>query len=218
MAELILTRRSSLHPLARFEMRVLGRNAEGALRLKTWSGTVNRAGDVLNLHGDHCRVFGKRGVTDRLVPMERWDCDHLILRFQLEGSTLHRLHDDARHTRRSEWFWLEKISLLTLDPGAGKATGPKGRQATPSHVWAGQRMNAPAGSSHAEDVFYFGYEADRHLRPGDALLLLNDSLQPVGHARVKTVVGDFVLTEEGVPVDAPLAGTMVSHRPTGLLD
>lgn len=213
VAELVLARRSSLRAVARFEMRLLGRNASGALRLKTWQGTVSRSGDVLDLHADRCHVFGKRNATDRLVPLERWDCDHLVLQFRVEGSRLQRVHDSSGRTRRTEWLRLESLDLMTRS-AVGNGVMPVPGPGALSPVWAGQRLK---GAPDNGETVYFGHEAERHVRAGDALLLLDPDLQPVGRAKVTAIVGDFVIVRNNTSA-APLAGTLVSHRPAGLFD
>lgn len=213
VAELVLARRSSLRAVARFEMRLLGRNAGGALRLKTWQGTVSRSGDVLDLHADRCHVFGKRKATDRLVPLERWDCDHLVLQFHIEGARLQRVHADSDRTKRTEWLRLESVDLMTrFAAGNGKAPTRGAKALSP--VWVGQRLQ---GEADKGETVYFGHEAERHVRAGDALLLLDPHLQPAGRAKVTAVVGDFVIARDATNA-APLAGALVSHRPAGLLD
>lgn len=225
LGELVLMRKSPLRHRVTFSLRIVARNRVGSLRLKQYEGIVTRTGDVLRLYTERCRIYGKRDFIDRMVPLDGWTCDHLLFQLRISADgTLEKIPEVTAETEDSDWLYLHRFSPLASHPGI-----------TGKPVWAGQRLVAPGDlpveapqakygdETHPGGVLtsddgavYFGYDAGRHLRPGDTITLFADD-QSTAQARVLHVVDDFVLVQNAAK-KAPVAGTMTTRVPKGLFD
>lgn len=220
VGELVFMRQSALRPKARFLLRLVARNRNASLRLKQYSGIVTRSDNILNLFTERCTVHGKKDFIDRAVPLEGWTCDHLLFRLRVqEDGTL------VREKGTAQWLYIERFQPLASYPaGPGQL------------VWAGQRLAGnredelpvhapsarygdqtyPGGILTADDgAVYFGYDAGRHLRPGQNLLLFTDRGTEQG--RILHVIDDFVLVQKASS-KAPVAGTRTTRARAGLFD
>jgi hypothetical protein len=229
LGELVLMRKSSLRDRVSFSLRIVARNRAGSLRLKQYEGFVTRKDDILRLYSERCRIYGKKDFIDRMVPLEGWTCDHLMFQLRiLPDGGLEKIQDNARETRDSDWLYLRRFTPLASHPAVA------GRP-----VWAGQRLAAPdvfrgdlpveapqakygdetypGGILTSDDgAVYFGYDAGRHLRPGDTITLFGED-RSTTQARVLHVIDDFVLVQNAAK-KAPVAGTMKTRAPKGLFD
>lgn len=229
LGELVLMRKSPLRHRVTFSLRIVARNRVGSLRLKQYEGIVRRTGDVLRLYTERCRIYGKKDFIDRMVPLDGWTCDHLLFQLRISADgTLEKIPEVTAETEDSDWLYLHRFTPLASHPVvAGKL------------VWAGQRLAAPdvapgdlpvetpqakyGDETHPGGVLtsddgavYFGYDAGRHLRPGDTITLFADD-RSTTQARVLHVVDDFVLVQNAAK-KAPVAGTMTTRVPKGLFD
>lgn len=224
LGELVLMRKSPLRHRATFSLRIVARNRAGSLRLKQYEGIVRRTGDVLRLYTERCRIYGKKDFIDRMVPLDGWTCDHLLFQLRISADgTLEKIPETDR-TEDPDWLYLHRFKPLASHPVV-----------TGKPVWAGQRLTAPGDlpvktpqakygdETHPGGVLtsgdgavYFGYDAGRHLRPGDTITLFAED-RSTQQARVLHVVDDFVLVQNAAK-EAPVAGTMTTRVPKGLFD
>ncbi|MCR9144737.1 MAG: hypothetical protein NXI24_21035 [bacterium] len=157
-----------------FHLRILGRDLKGAVRVRQYEGETHRFGERIELRAQRCYLFGKREWDDRLAPLKRWECDHLVFTFS-SASNFERvgvLHPVPDHERGefSDWFRSEKLSPMpdrALESG-GQA-GAKPKQAP--IFFAGQIFPIAPGEILPDDatVVVWGYRAGRVLRDGQIL-------------------------------------------------
>ncbi|MEQ9367182.1 MAG: hypothetical protein RIF32_23315 [Leptospirales bacterium] len=204
-----------------FHMRILGRDLKGAIRVRQYEGETHRFGERIELRAQRCYLFGKRDWDDRLTPLSRWECDHLVFAFSSASSfervdTLHPVPDYERD-EFSDWFQARKLSPM---PGsADEFTTPvRTAQNQKPIFFAGQIFPTPPGETLPDDatVVVWGFNAGRVLRDGQILqvrgtrrapLNQNDSASPAaisarpydqsftGRLKIISRPGDFLLCQ-----------------------
>ncbi len=181
----------SLHS-ASFTIRIVGKNRAGAIRIRSYEGTARNLGDILELRSEHCYVFGKRSWDDRLVPMERWDCDHLIFDFHTVSGRI--VSVPTERTVYSDWF-----GAVELRPMPEKS------------VFAGQILTLLDDGRFAA----YGFHAGELLRGGQKLFVQDEAGKEVGAAMVEERIGDFVIArwESGERTGTVVYTTTQPSRP-----
>ena len=193
-----------------FDLRILGRNNVGSIKMRSYRGRVRRLGDFIELRSKRCYIFGKRDLEDRLAPLERWDCDHLFFRFQSpDGFASRSVLKGATSERTRHSQWLGKFDLSPLPrPGA----------LTEKTYFAGQFFGAPLKGNRP---VLWGSRAGERLRNGMELTVLTKS--GTGRLVVHSRPGDFLVTEwKGSPPGDAGHGTIAftNKKPTipGIFD
>lgn len=163
-----------------FRMAIVGTNRAGALRYRLYEGKVFRTGKIIELRGDKCYLFGRKVWSDRSVPLERWDCDHLIFAFHPgPGGGLKGIQTER--TAESDWFG--PVDLIPL-PQQGRAH------------FAGQSI----GLTDNGQIVIYGYLASKLLRNGHPLHLTDETGRPVGTATVSERIGDIIFITPTKPL------------------
>ena len=193
--------KSRENPRGLFLMRVLGRDRKGAIRVRQYEGEALRFGSRAELRAERCYLFGKREWDDRMSPLKRWECDHLVFVFESPSDftrieTLQPVLDHPR-TEYSDWF-----AASPLVPMPGNETGAPGR----SVFFAGQIFPTEAGEILPDDatVVVWGYDAGRLLRDGQVLEVYGhqnntgesgaaDANPIIGKLKIISRPGDFLL-------------------------
>jgi len=178
-----------------FYLRTAGINPIESIRVRSYEGLAYQMGDALELRAERCYIHGKKDWEDRLVPLEGWDCEHMI--FQLTPRT--RCTSDifeTAHSQRTvytEWF------------------GDFAALAMPASTFAGQILTRLDN----DRVVLCGRDGGRILRDGQILEAYKSAKdgrgvdQPAGRLRVVSRPGDFIIAkwEEKSPVVAYIALT-----------
>lgn len=172
-------------PETLFFLRVLGRDDENVIRLRQYEGRAVSVDGHIELRSERCYLFGKRAFDDRLTPLERWDCEHLLFPYAgpVEASGRIVLRPiDAERGDGSAWF--QATELLALPQSSRGA----------AH-FAGQIVARKEQESLPEDadVVVWGFEGAERLRNGNVLDAEDSAGRPAGRLRVIARVSDFVL-------------------------
>ncbi|MCE9598261.1 MAG: hypothetical protein K8S54_09870 [Spirochaetia bacterium] len=165
-----------------FAMRIAGRNPIESIRIRSYEGTAHRFADSIELRSNRCYIQGKKEWEDRLVPLEGWDCEHLIFQMVLLGSDLETLQSvPTDHTVSANWF------------------GDFTALAMPKSTFAGQII----ASLDDERVVIWGRDGGVILRDGQILEGYQMDLQglgqtrnlprPAGTFKVISRPGDFII-------------------------
>ena len=88
-------------PNARFFLTIAGIDTDSNYRVRSYEGVTHRIKNNLQLRAEKCYIFGKKFIDERIVPLERWDCDHLIFEFKIEGNKLRGIQTAV--TKFSDW-------------------------------------------------------------------------------------------------------------------
>jgi hypothetical protein len=156
-----------------FRMKVLYRLQSGAFRQLVYQGkTVNFDGGI-ELRSTDCLRYAKRQAEDRLIVMEKWDCDHLVFLLKKENGVW--ISVSAPVTSQSDWFGL--IKAIPLDK--------KGKSVAALYI------ETLSDGRH----LYWGENADRSLRKGDLLELRNEKGSSAGVARADAIVSEFWIVQ-----------------------
>lgn len=162
-----------------FRMAVAGRNARDSIRMRVYEGRAAGRSGGIELRSERCYIFGKREWTDRLIPLERWDCDHLV--FFLKGNGPDRYVSEASdRTSYSEWYGAFESTRLPFPGFTGVA-------------WSGQIMEKLSDGRSG----IWGVGAQDRLRSGMRLRALDEEGKACGDLIADEIVGDFV-TAKGV--------------------
>ncbi|MCS7205457.1 MAG: hypothetical protein NZ853_07155 [Leptospiraceae bacterium] len=160
-----------------FQLRIISENVHGHLRLKTYQGTVfiHPSKQWLDLQSDECYVLGKRNFKDRWYVIDGWECDHLIFQLSLHEDQIQwkmpQEHQDSR-TQWTKWFLASTLRVL-----------PEFY----TSEWYGKWIY-----EKEEDWIFFGYEANRHLKKDEGVILLPYQV----FLKVENVLEDFVFTKK----------------------
>lgn len=185
-----------------FYMRVLGRDDKGAIRVRQYEGAAVRQGPRIELRAERCYLFGKRHWDDRLTPLKRWDCDHLVFVFESASdfARVDRLHPLPDHPRArfAEWFGATSLIPMPNDLTVNANIALDGANESNPAVFAGQIFPLPANEKlpEAADTIVWGYGAGRTLRDGQLLDVESrraDGTLVRGRVRVIARPGDFLL-------------------------
>ena len=97
-------------------MRTLGQNKNGAIRERSYEGLAYRINkNLMELRADRCYLFGKQDWEDRLVPLERWDCDHLFFTYRSKSNFKKREVLKAVKTKRTIYAnWFSPTDLIPM--------------------------------------------------------------------------------------------------------
>jgi hypothetical protein len=162
----VLIQKGSKHSPARFYLSIAGIDIDENFRIRSYEGTVHRTNNILDLRAIKCYIFGKKNIDERLVPIERWDCDHLIFSFTIEDKNLRWA--SSPYTEFSEW------------------SGPFDLKPIPAHAFFAAQvlLNLADGS-----IIAFAKDASKKLNPEHTLLLY-----PEG-STLRTIkrYGDFII-------------------------
>jgi len=61
--------------------------SSGGIRLLRWSGRTYRAGERgLEFRPEKCYIFGQDGPEDRTVPLEVFQCDHIVVNYYFDSA------------------------------------------------------------------------------------------------------------------------------------
>ncbi len=201
-----------------FYLRVLGRDDKGAIRVRQYEGAAVRQGPRIELRAERCYLFGKRLWDDRLTPLKRWDCDHLVFVFEsasdfARADRLHPLLDQPR-SRFAEWFGATPLIPM---PGDLIADANVESADISAAVFAGQIFPLPAGEElpEAADAIVWGYGAGQTLRDGQLLDVESrraDGTLVRGRVRVVARPGDFLLCKRLGGDDALATGGVAYTR------
>lgn len=163
-------------------MRIAGRNPLESIRVRSYEGTAHRFADSIELRSNRCYIHGKKEWEDRLVPLEGWDCEHLIFQILPLASDMEMLQSvQSEHTVFANWF------------------GDFNALAMPPSTFAGQVI-----ASLTEDrIVIWGRDGGVILRDGQILEGYQMDFQafgqtrtapkPAGTFRVLSRPGDFII-------------------------
>ncbi|MCB1325096.1 MAG: hypothetical protein KDK35_07720 [Leptospiraceae bacterium] len=182
-----------------FTLRFLGFPTAGGIRVRRYEGTAVEIDGRIELRSERCYLLGKRTWTDRLRPLERWDCPHIFLTLRREADgALHRM--SAAYDTRSEW--LGNISLVPI-PASGPANfagqvilaSDAFRYPGPPPEYATGEDDPATTETLLEqmELIVWGAEGGRLLRRDQILQVESDRGTPVGQIRVLARPGDFIL-------------------------
>lgn len=211
LGELILYRKSTFRPDSGFELRIVANAMNQSLRIKRYIGKVHRQGFTLDLHVDRCYIYGKEQLLDKLVPLEGWNCDHLVFQFEVSSNQLlrHKSNEQPNYNRinQTDWYFVNSARHLSSYPIS--STG-----SSSNLVWAGQLL------SKGDQISYFGFDASRFLRPNDQLLLFDTTGQQVGSTKIVEVIDDIVVVESNsnLTQQPPISGIRTTRLPKGLFE
>lgn len=199
-----------------FYLRILGRDRKGAIRVRQYEGHVARFGNQIELRSQRCYLFGKREWDDRMTPLKRWECDHLVFVFEsatdfTRVETLEPVPDHPRH-EFSEWFEANPLQPMPAPIQTADATDRARKQKSRPIYFAGQIFPVPAGEilPDSATVVVWGFNAGRVLRDGQTLEVHStpDSAEPgnafIGKLKIISRPGDFLLCSW---VSPPSGGT-----------
>ncbi len=183
--ELVLEKGRGKKKKSYFFLRIFGLNREGALRLRSYEGLAYRNGQRAELRAKRCYLYGKRDWEARLVPLERWDCEHLFFVYYSASDFTKReilLPQEAAESRYSDWF--RAAPLIPMPAGF-----PKLKQKI---FFAGQIIE-PQERAQPNLAVVWGYKAGRLLRKGQILKAQNEEGRQVGKLKVLSRPGDFII-------------------------
>ncbi len=165
--------RSKENPRGLFHLRVLGRDRKGAIRVRQYEGEVHRFEERIELRSERCYLFGKREWDDRMTPLKRWECDHLVFAFESPSNfaRTERLYPvvDSVRGEFTEWFQATPLEPMPASEAIGDAADSDSQ--TRPIFFAGQIYPIPRGESLPDDagVVVWGFQAGRLLRDGQIL-------------------------------------------------
>ncbi len=174
-----------------FILRLVGRTRNQAIQMRQYEGRAFLRGELLELRGERCYLFGKRSLETKLVPQERWDCDHLIFSFRSPNGFRARAVLFGLATPRSRYSdWLGRFDLVPLPAPDGAPLSrevQRGRDA----FFAGRVFEVlPKG-----EVVVWGHRAGYLLKPGQVLTATKLGGGPTCQLRVKSHPEHFLITE-----------------------
>lgn len=174
-----------------FMLRVAGVKQNYAIRVRQYEGDVVSVAGGIELYSRRCYIFGKRDWEERLWPMERWDCDHIVFRmrpaddFETTGAWVG--YSDER-TKQSDWFQLKRIDpMVPENPDSHKKTPP---------VFAGQILSG----MDATRVIVYGYHAGKILKKNQKLTVTTPDGKIAGRLSVESRPGDFLICKWQEPI------------------
>ena len=188
-----------------FRMQVLGQMADGSVRLRSFEGTALQSAqdpDLLELDSQRCYTFAKRFWEDRLRPIERWTCDHLVFRFQRDGALAWKTLRDERSLsteylgnlrmeapailQKQHYFSGRLIALSKLIKQDRRIETKTETKLAP--------LDKNVTSKIADaDLLIWSKDAGSLLRDGQTLSALDQDGNTLGRLRVLSRPGDFVL-------------------------
>lgn len=174
-----------------FRLRMAGRDRKLALRMRSYEGRAVMRDGRLELRAQRCYEFGKRAWEGRLVPQERWDCDHLVFSFESSDEFRTRkvlLGVKTDRSRFSDWMGRFDLTPLPLPDGR-----PLLRDLRPDSdaYFAGRVM----GVLENGKVVVWGYRAGYLIKRGQELELIDTRQRPLGKLRVVSHPGSYLITE-----------------------
>lgn len=253
LGEVYLEQTRGREPETLFTLRIYGR--ERPVRNSGEVANPARAGDIrvrqyegraaflperrrLELRSERCYLFGKAAWTDRLAPLQRWDCDHLVFAFTSANDFAARgklAPVAGERTQHTDWF--APTTLHPLPSASSQAPHFAGQiYEGPLRMQTDARaLRAPGGWSRVPtpeeealpggaDAVVLGYGGARRLRDGNVLDALAADGRPAGRLEVIERPGDFILCRwisrvpeaEFARLERPLvAFTQRSQIPTG---
>jgi hypothetical protein len=186
--------RSRENPQSLFHMRMLGRDRKNAIRVRQYEGEVWRFGGRIELRARRCYLFGKREWDDKLTPLSRWECDHLIFTYESPSEftrpdVLRPIADSPRG-EFTEWFQATPLHPMPSPAGAESLSDRR-------IFFAGQIFPLPAGELLPAEaqVVVWGYQGGRLLRDGQTLTVQDAQGQVQGRLKVVSRPGDFLLCQ-----------------------
>lgn len=175
-----------------FTMTMVGRLQNGSYRVRRYEGRAILTGKGgMELRAIRCYNLGKKEIEDKLVPLERWDCDHLIFAFRSDPSGSGSwLYDSTENSRTRATKWIGPFDLVPLVPASWREKA----------VFAGQVMETLPGG----EIVVWGPGGASILRDGQRLQVADargDAGEAKGSLRVISRPGDFIITrmESGEP-------------------
>lgn len=147
--------------------------------------------DRLELRTERCYLFGKREWEARMVPQQRWDCEHLIFTFQSQDNFRTRRALRGQPGARTRYAdWLGRFDLVPLPrPDGTPLTRTVDRSRDP--YFAGRVMEILENGR----VVVWGYRAGFLLKRGAILELAEAGGVPVARLRIVSHPGSFLITE-----------------------
>lgn len=189
-----------LEPAARnpeftaFRLRIVGIAWDRTIRMRSYEGRAVLRDGALELRTDRCYLFGKREWEARMVPQERWACEHLIFSFLSPNGFQKRAPLQSRSAERTRYGdWLGPLTLAPL-PLADNAPLLREPDKTRDPYFAGRIFELlPNGR-----IVVWGYRAGYLMKKGQVLLVTEPDGKPAGRLRIVSHPGDFLIAE---PID-----------------
>ncbi|MCB1174432.1 MAG: hypothetical protein KDK39_12750 [Leptospiraceae bacterium] len=212
-------RRRGTGPLLRtdFQLRILGQQRDGSVRVRSWQGNAWMRPEqpgIVELAGERCYLFGKRYWEDKLQPLERWQCDQLVLQYRLRQTAmgLELQSIQTERTRYSDWFGPHRIHSI---PGRQAGSQVFGGWLIPRHFLIQQQRqittksgvalapldNAVQSKMERCGAIVWGYQAGLRVPVGRQLQRLNAEGHKQADLRIISNPGDFLLIDKDSPVD-----------------
>ena len=194
-AELYLERSKSKKKKTYFTMRTFGKTITGDLRQKTYEGLAYRTSKgVMELRSERCYLHGKETWEDRLIPLERWDCDHLVFAYQSLSDFQRK--ESLKPIKTKETIYSNWFSPQTLKPmPAGTSNFKK------PIYFAGQIIHMEQ-SPKTGLVIVWGKAGAFLLRNKQTLLAEDKTGKVIGKLKVLARPGDFVICKWKTPYKA----------------
>ena len=217
------------HIKTHFYLQILGQTTQGAVRIRRYEGIAVMENGLLELRSQRCYTLGKRYWEDKLKPLERFDCDHLVFVFQSNS------HFQKRDTlepvpspksRHLDWF---KMSSLHPLPGTHRADVYFSGQimyitdlvAQSFQRQIRDRLVTEPLDNHIEskikhaDVIVWGMAAGELLRDNQELIALDKDGQETGILEIISRPGDTILCKWKVQPKARAMGAYTRHNLRG---
>ena len=185
-SELVLEKSKSRRNKNYFVMRSLGQNINGSIRQRTYEGLAYYLKEkTMELHTERCYIHGKQDWEDPIIPLERWDCDHLFFAYKSPSNFRKReilKPVETDKTKYSEWFL--PTALIPIPILKSSLRKPV--------FFAGQIIPLDE-SPKTRLVIVWGYSAGKLLRKGQILRAQNGKGKSIGKLKVLSRPGDFVV-------------------------
>ena len=170
-----------------FKITTVGLNLGGAIREHVYEGLAYLTEDnIVELRSDRCYLFGKKDWEDRMVPLERWDCDHIFLTFKSDTNFTKREKLErviTNRTKKTEWMKIKSLTPMPL---------PLNKITLKNQIYfAGQVL--PISIEEDDLAIVWGENAGRLLRDGQLLNVQDEVGLDVGKLKVLSRPGDFAI-------------------------
>ena len=205
LGELVLEKSKNSYGTRRktyFSMRVLGQNLQDSIRVRSYEGLAYQINpNIMELRSERCYVSGKRDWEDRLIALEKWNCDHLFFSYESPSNfarreTLRSVQTDR--TRYSDWFLPEKLIPI-----------PFKRASLKNLVFFAGQIIPLEDTLKTKLVVVWGYQGARLLREGDILTAQDETGEKVGEMKVISRPGDFIICQW---MDVPVAKAKIAYK------
>ncbi|MCB1319555.1 MAG: hypothetical protein KDK34_04860, partial [Leptospiraceae bacterium] len=140
-------------PRTYFYLRMLGMDNQGALRVRQYEGLaqITAQGQRLELRSERCYIFGKRLWIDRMSPLARWDCSHLVFDYEwppAPDGSLRPIFPSGPHELQRDWF--SPVALVPMPVSEFTHNPEPANPTTPAH------QTPPEGSTYGTGIHFAG--------------------------------------------------------------